>query len=77
MDMGLSLSLIFGIILGADSSRAVVFVLCLFNPTRAHSLGRSLHEVFCADNTRFAVVVCIRLAFPSYEIRFYFVNLGV
>ena len=39
--------------------------------TSAHTLARSLHDVSCANNNRFAVVVCFRLAFHASGIRFF------
>ena len=37
----------------------------------AHTLARSLHDVSCANNNRFAVVVCFRLAFHASGMRFF------
>ena len=45
--------------------------------TSAHTLARSLHDVSCANNNRFAVVVCYRLAFHASGMRILFGNLRV
>ena len=42
--------------------------------TSAHTLARSLHDVSCANNNRFAVVVCFRLAFHASGIRIFFLK---
>ena len=39
--------------------------------TSAHTLARSLHDVYCANNNRFAVVVCFRLAFYASGMRIF------
>ena len=39
--------------------------------TSAHTLARSLHDVSCANNNRFAVVVCFRLTFHASGMRFF------
>ena len=39
--------------------------------TSAHTLARSLHDVSCANNNRFAVVVCFRLAVHASGMRFF------
>ena len=39
--------------------------------TSAHTLAKSLHDVSRANNNRFAVVVCFRLAFHASEMRFF------
>ena len=45
--------------------------------TGAHTLARSLHDVARANNNRFAVVVCSRLAFHASGMRFFFRNFRV
>ena len=40
--------------------------------TSAHTLARSLHDVSCANNNRFAVVVCFQLAFHTSEMPIFF-----
>ena len=39
--------------------------------TGTHGLARSLHDVSCANNNRFEVVVCFRLAFHVWENDFF------
>ena len=39
--------------------------------TSAHTLARSLHDMSCANNNRFAVVVCFRLAFHASGMGFF------
>ena len=38
---------------------------CTYKYTSAHTLARSVHDVSCANNNRFAVVVCFRFAFHA------------
>ena len=39
--------------------------------TNAHTLANSLHDVSCANNNRFAVVVCFRLEFMPRKCEFF------
>ena len=55
------------------------FLFILFNPRQsrvfinisAHTLARSLHNVSRANNNRFEVVVCFRLAFHASGMRIF------
>ena len=40
-------------------------IIYTYTYTSAHTLARSLHDVSRANNSRFAVVVCFRLAFNA------------
>ena len=42
--------------------------------TSAHTLARSLHDVSCVNNNRFAVVVCFKLHFMTQECDFFFLK---
>ena len=53
------------------------YILSIVVTTSAHTLARSLHDVSCANNNRFAVVVCFRLAFHASRMRFFFWNFRV
>ena len=58
-----------------------IFVVVIYSKylihTSAHTLARSLHDVSCANNNRFAVVVCFRLAFHASGMRIFFENFRV
>ena len=49
-----------------------IYINCLLIYTSAHTLARSLHDVSCANNNLFAVVVCFRLTFHSWGMRIFF-----
>ena len=49
----------------------LAFIFCHLKATSAHTLARSLHDVSCANNNRFAVVVCFRLAFHASGMRIF------
>ena len=44
---------------------------CPLSITSAHTLARSLHDVSRANNNRFVVVVCFRLAFHATKCDFF------
>ena len=46
-------------------------MIWLYKYTSAHTLARSLNDVFCANNNREAVVVCFRLALYASGMRFF------
>ena len=49
----------------------------IYISTSAHTLARSLHYVSRANNNRFAVVVCFKLAFHASGMRIFFGNFRV